>query len=482
MRKLERLKPERVFYYFEEICKIPHGSGNTEAISKYLQDFAAEHKLECKSDEIGNVIIYKPGSAGHEQAAPVIIQGHMDMVAEKTPGSAHDFTKDGLDLGVDGDMIFAKDTTLGGDDGIAVAYCLAVLEASDMVHPPLEVVITTDEEVGMLGAAVLDYSALKGRRLINIDSEEEGVFCVGCAGGLSGICSIPVQYMEASGMKYTLTITGLKGGHSGICIANGLVNANCMMGRILHSLSGRTEFFISELEGGLKDNAIPRESRAVLLMDESQEAAVREWLDKTQADLRHEYLGTDEGITLTLVKEGAATEPVLHPVSMEKVLFFLVQMPDGITKRSGSIPGLVETSMNLGILRLTPDALEASGSLRSAVESGKDALAERLEYLTEFLGGSFKREGMYPAWEYKADSPLRDLMVETYTELFGKEPVVEMIHAGLECGLFYERIPGIDCISFGPQMHNVHTVSERLSVSSAERMWNFLTEVLKKLA
>ena len=482
MRKLEGLKPERVFYYFEEICKIPHGSGNTEAISKYLQDFAAEHKLECKSDEIGNVIIYKPGSAGHEQAAPVIIQGHMDMVAEKTPGSAHDFTKDGLDLGVDGDMIFAKDTTLGGDDGIAVAYCLAVLEASDMVHPPLEVVITTDEEVGMLGAAVLDYSALKGRRLINIDSEEEGVFCVGCAGGLSGICSIPVQYMEASGMKYTLTITGLKGGHSGICIANGLVNANCMMGRILHSLSGRTEFFISELEGGLKDNAIPRESRAVLLMDESQEAAVREWLDKTQADLRHEYLGTDEGITLTLGKEGAATEPVLHPVSMEKVLFFLVQMPDGITKRSGSIPGLVETSMNLGILRLTPDALEASGSLRSAVESGKDALAERLEYLTEFLGGSFKREGMYPAWEYKADSPLRDLMVETYTELFGKEPVVEMIHAGLECGLFYERIPGIDCISFGPQMHNVHTVSERLSVSSAERMWNFLTEVLKKLA
>lgn len=482
MRKLEGLKPERVFYYFEEICKIPHGSGNTEAISKYLQDFAAEHKLECKSDEIGNVIIYKPGSAGHEQAAPVIIQGHMDMVAEKTPGSAHDFTKDGLDLGVDGDMIFAKDTTLGGDDGIAVAYCLAVLEASDMVHPPLEVVVTTDEEVGMLGAAVLDYDALKGRRLINIDSEEEGVFCVGCAGGLSGICSIPVQYMEASGMKYTLTITGLKGGHSGICIANGLVNANCMMGRILHSLSGRTEFFISELEGGLKDNAIPRESRAVLLMDESQEAAVREWLDKTQADLRHEYLGTDEGITLTLVKEGAATEPVLHPVSMEKVLFFLVQMPDGITKRSGSIPGLVETSMNLGILRLTPDALEASGSLRSAVESGKDALAERLEYLTEFLGGSFKREGMYPAWEYKADSPLRDLMVETYTELFGKEPVVEMIHAGLECGLFYERIPGIDCISFGPQMHNVHTVSERLSVSSAERMWNFLTEVLKKLA
>ncbi len=193
MRKLEGLKPERVFYYFEEICKIPHGSGNTEAISKYLQDFAAEHKLECKSDEIGNVIIYKPGSAGHEQAAPVIIQGHMDMVAEKTPGSAHDFTKDGLDLGVDGDMIFAKDTTLGGDDGIAVAYCLAVLEASDMVHPPLEVVITTDEEVGMLGAAVLDYGALKGRRLINIDSEEEGVFCVGCAGGLSGICSIPLQ-------------------------------------------------------------------------------------------------------------------------------------------------------------------------------------------------------------------------------------------------------------------------------------------------
>lgn len=482
MRKLEGLKPERVFYYFEEICKIPHGSGNTGALSKYLQDFAAEHKLEYKIDEIGNVIIYKPGSAGHEQAAPVIIQGHMDMVAEKTPGSAHDFTKDGLDLGIDGDMIFAKDTTLGGDDGIAVAYCLAVLEASDMVHPPLEVVITTDEEVGLLGAAVLDYSALKGRRLINIDSEEEGVFCVGCAGGLSGICRIPVQYMEASGMKYTLTITGLKGGHSGICIANGLVNANCMMGRILHSLSGRTEFLISELEGGLKDNAIPRESRAVLLMDESQEEAVREWLDKTQADLRREYLGTDEGITLTLVKEGAATEPVLHPVSMEKVLFFLVQMPDGITKRSGSIPGLVETSMNLGILRLTPEALEASGSLRSALESGKDALAERLEYLTEFLGGSFKREGMYPAWEYKADSPLRDLMVETYTELFGKEPVVEMIHAGLECGMFYERIPGIDCISFGPQMHNVHTVSERLSVSSVERMWNFLAEVLKKLA
>ncbi|HIR92461.1 MAG TPA: aminoacyl-histidine dipeptidase [Candidatus Egerieimonas intestinavium] len=482
MRKLEGLEPQRVFYYFEEICRIPHGSGNTGAMTAYLLEFAGKHGLKSRSDQAGNVVIYKPASPGHEESRPVILQGHIDMVAEKEPGSGHDFLRDPLELQVEGDLISARETTLGGDDGIAVAYCLAVLESSQLVHPPLEAVFTTDEEIGMLGAAALDTSWLSGRTLLNMDSEDEGIFCAGCAGGLTGTSRIPVRYGEASGMKYSLKISGLKGGHSGICIGEERINALCMMGRVLHRLREKAEYLLCELFGGQKDNAIPQEARAAFLADEADEEILRETLALIEKEIRGEYQGSDGEVTLTLQKLGAATEPVLHPVSLEKVLFFLVQLPNGVYKRSGVIAGLVETSMNLGILRLTPEELVASGSFRSSVESGKEALAGQVEYLTEFLGGSFQREGIYPAWEYREDSPLREILISTYRELFGKEPVTEVIHAGLECGIFYGSMPGLDCVSFGPQMYEIHTARERLSVSSVERVWRLLVKTLEKLA
>lgn len=482
MRKLEGLQPERVFYYFEEICKIPHGSGNTGAMADYLEKFAEEQGLSRKRDEAGNVVIYKPAPPGHEAAETVILQGHIDMVAEKEPGSEHDFSRDPVKLRTEEGFVFAEGTTLGGDDGIAVAYCLAVLESRELAHPPLEAVFTTDEEIGMLGAAALDPAWLKGRLLINADSEEEGIFCAGCAGGLTGVIQIPARYVEVSGMRYQLKISGLRGGHSGMCIGEERINAACLMGRALRRLSCQAEFYVSELEGGQKDNAIPREARAVLVAAGEDGAVLREATAELERQLRKEYLGSDGDVRLTLEELGAGTEPALHPVSLEKILFFLMQLPNGVAKRSGTIPGLVETSMNLGILRLTPKGLTASCSFRSSLESAKEALADRAAYLAEFLGGSFRREGIYPAWEYRESSRLRDTMTEAYRELFGGEPQVEVIHAGLECGIFYDRLPGLDCISFGPQMHEIHTVRERLSIASVERMWRLLVLTLEKLA
>lgn len=481
MSVLSGLQPERVFYYFEEICKIPHGSFNTKQISDYLVGFAKEHNLEYRQDEHNNVVIKKPASAGYEDAPVVILQGHCDMVCEKVPGSVHDFTKDGLKLQVEGDLISAEGTTLGGDDGIAVAYALAILEDAALKHPALEVVITTDEEVGLLGAAALDTSDLKGTYMINIDSEEEGKLWISCAGGLSATCEIPVERLEAEGVKYEVTLDGLTGGHSGAEIDKIRANAIKLMGQFLFELSQKAEFYLVELTGGQKDNAIPRSVRAVFLADGDAKAEIEEAAAVFQKNSRAEYSGTDEKITLTVEEKGEAAEKVLTPAAQQKVLFFLVQIPYGIQKMSGEIEGLVETSINPGILRLEENMCKAVASIRSSVGSAKEALAEKVQYLTEFLGGSCTPEGAYPAWEYKKDSVLREIMADTYEEVFGEKPEVKAIHAGLECGLFYEKIPNLDCVSFGPNMSDIHTTEETLSISSTERMWNYLLKVLENI-
>lgn len=481
MSVLSSLKPERVFYYFEEICKIPHGSFNTKQISDYLVEFAKEHGLEYRQDESNNVVIKKPASAGYEKAPAVILQGHCDMVCEKTPGSAHDFTKDGLKLRTEGDYIFAEGTTLGGDDGIAVAYALAILEDDSLRHPALEIIITTDEEVGLLGAAALDTSDLKGTYMINMDSEEEGKLWISCAGGLSATCGIPVERMEAEGAKYEVTLGGLTGGHSGAEIDKLRANAIKMMGRFLFELSQTTEFYLTELAGGQKDNAIPRSVRAVFLAGAEAKAEIREKAAVFQKDIRTEYSGTDEGVTVKVEEKGEAAEKALTPVSQQKVLFFLMQIPYGVQKMSGEIEGLVETSMNPGILSLEGDVCRVVASLRSSVGSAREALTAKVQYLTEFLGGDFTAEGEYPAWEYKKDSKLRDIMADTYEEVFGERPEVKAIHAGLECGVFYEKIPNLDCVSFGPTMYDIHTTEEKLSISSTERMWKYLLKVLENI-
>ena len=481
MAVLENCEPKRVFHYFEEICKIPHGSGNTRQISDYLVQFAKDHDLKYIQDEMNNVVIYKPGTAGYENAPTVIVQGHMDMVCEKRPDVDHDFTKDGLNLSVEGDYVSANGTTLGGDDGIAVAYGLALLESDTIAHPPLEVFITVDEEIGLLGAVGFDCSVLKGRRFINLDSEAEGSLWISCAGGLSGISHIPVTRLEAKGEKLTVKISGLMGGHSGAEIDKNRANANSLLGKFLHGLDAKAGYELISVQGGQKDNAITRESIAELLTVKENVEAVKEYAASMQTAWREEYTGIDEGITVTVTEEGEQDAKVLHPTSKEKVVFFLVNVPYGVQKMSGTIKGLVETSTNIGILKTSENEVLGSSSIRSSVETARDALSDKIEYLTEFLGGEYERQGVYPAWEYRKDSPLRDKMVEVYEEMYGQKPNVVAIHAGLECGLFYKKMEGLDCVSLGPDMKDIHTSEEVLSISSTERVWKYLVRVLGAL-
>ena len=481
MRILENCEPKQVFYYFEEICKIPHGSGNTRQISDYLVNFAKEHGFDYVQDELNNVVIYKPATPGYENAPTVILQGHMDMVCEKRPDVEHDFTKDGLKLSVENGFVSANGTTLGGDDGIAVAYALALLDSKDLPHPALEVLITVDEEIGLLGAVDFDCSVLKGRRMINLDSEAEGSLWISCAGGLSAVSHIPVLRTDAEGEKLQIRICGLMGGHSGAEIDKKRANANVLMGRFLYGLKRESYNEIISLAGGQKDNAITRESLCEILVSEEDIAAVKAYAAKVQDGLREEYSGSDNDISIQITEAGHESVQVLHPTSREKILFYLMEVPFGIQKMSSNIEGLVETSTNIGIVRLSEDEFFASSGVRSSVEAARDALSDKIQYLTEFLGGEYEAQGAYPAWEYRKESPLRDKMVSVYEDMYGQKPAVVAIHAGLECGLFYKKIDGLDCVSLGPDMKDIHTSEELLDIASTERVWNYLVKVLKEL-
>ena len=458
MPVLENCEPKRVFHYFEEICKIPHGSRNTKQISDFLVEFAKDHGFRYVQDELNNVVIYKPGTSGYENSPTVIIQGHMDMVCEKRPDVDHDFTKDGLNISVKDGYITANGTTLGGDDGIAVAYGLALLDSTD-IHTLL-----------------LKYCSLLMRRL---DSEAEGSLWISCAGGLSGISHIPAQRVEGEGEKVQVKVCGLMGGHSGAEIDKNRANANKLMGRFLYGLKKKAEYALISLTGGQKDNAITRECIAEFLTDSVAE--VKAYAKELQEQLREEYTGSDENITFEITEKGTATAEVLHPTSQEKIVFYLQNVPFGIQKMSGTIKGLVETSSNIGILRLDRDELFASSSVRSSVDAACSALSDKIEYLTEFLGGDYEVQGAYPAWEYRKESPLRDKMVAVFEEMYGHKPEVVAIHAGLECGLFYKKMEGLDCVSLGPDMKDIHTSEEVLSIASTERVWNYLVQVLKNL-
>lgn len=482
MRVCEQLEPKKVFAYFEEICQIPHGSRNTKAISDYCVAFAKSHNLRFIQDEDNNVIIFKDASEGYEDSDPVIIQGHLDMVCEKENGVDIDFEKDGLKLYIDGDFLKAEGTTLGGDDGIAVAYALAILDDDTLAHPPLEIVFTVDEEIGMLGAESMDLSMLKGRKLLNIDSDEEGIFLASCAGGLQAVCELPVSRVEAEGISYEIKVEGLVGGHSGSEINKERGNAVWLLGRVLHSLSQEISFSIEHLEGGLKDNAIPREAVvSILLPAEESQKELCARVESLEKELKKEFKSSDADIAITCKKLDQGKKSVLHASTASKILFFLRMMPNGIQHMSMDIAGLVETSLNAGIMKLTEETFSVCFAVRSSVTSRKHEVADRLKFLTEFLGGEITVGGDYPAWEYKTDSSMRKLMAETYQDLFGEEAKIEAIHAGLECGLFSGKIPGLDCISFGPNNFDIHTPNERLSISSTEKIWRLLVEFLRRL-
>ena len=478
MNVLSNLEPKSVFRFFEEMCTIPHGSRNTKAISDWCVAFARERGLEHHQDSHNNVIIIKEATPGYEDAPALILQGHLDMVCEKEPDCSKDMEKEGLDLMVEGDFVTAKGTTLGGDDGIAVAMALAILDADDIPHPRLEAVFTVDEEIGMQGAVAMDVSSLQGRQLLNLDSEEEGVFTVSCAGGNVSACLLPVARAPFQGEGLTVTVSGLRGGHSGTEIHKGRANANMLMGRLLQAMAAATDLRIVAVDGGLKDNAIPvrAQARVVVADASAAQAAAREMGDYFAA----EYRVTDPGVAVTVAVETAPAGEAMDDASTGKVLCMLTCLPNGVQVMSADIQGLVQTSLNLGILATEGDTVRASFCVRSSVDSQKEMLKARLGCLMEQLGGCVEFSGDYSGWEYRADSPLRDRMVEVFTEQYGKAPRIEAFHAGVECGIFSGKLPGLDCVSTGPDLLEIHTPREKMSVSSVQRVWKFLLEVLRR--
>lgn len=476
MRVLEQLEPQGVFRFFEELCAIPHGSRNCQAVSDWCAAFARERGLECHQDQAGNVIIIQEATPGYEAAAPVILQGHLDMVCEKEPGCTKDMAGEGLDLLVEDGCVRAKGTTLGGDDGIAVAMALAILDAKDIPHPRLEAVFTVDEEIGMLGAVSMDVSPLKGRQLLNLDSEEEGVFTVSCAGGNVTTCLLPIARAPFQGSALTITISGLQGGHSGTEIHKGRANANMLMGRLLQAVAAATEMRIVAVNGGLKDNAIPIKTQAQVLVADA--AAAKAAAQEMGAHFAAEYRVTDPNVAVSV--EDAGEGEAMDAASTKKVLCMLTCLPNGVQVMSADIAGLVQTSLNLGILTTEDSMVRASFCVRSSVDSQKEMLKARLSSLMEQLGGSVEFFGEYSGWEYLADSPLRDRLVAVFREQYSREPRIEAIHAGVECGIFAGKLPGLDCVSIGPDLFEIHTPRERMSISSVQRLWNFVLEVLKR--
>ncbi len=480
MAILSQLEPKPVFSIFEEICRIPHGSGNIDAISDYLVDFAKIRGLEYYQDALKNVIIIKEAAKGYEAAEPIIIQGHMDMVAVAEPGVEIDMTRDGLSLAVDGDFIRAGGTSLGGDDGIAVAYALALLDAEDVPHPRLEVVITVEEEVGMYGARGIDLSVCRAKRMLNIDSEEEGCLLTSCAGGAAFQAEVPLRRSVHEGNRYELSVSGLQGGHSGTEIYRERGNANLLLARILWECTEQTALHLVNLSGGEKDNAIPLSARAEFVMKEEREPALRERLNVLEAEIKNELKVKDPGFSLVLEKKEAVKAECIVAVDTKSVLELVLAMPAGVCGMSASVEGLVETSLNLGVFSMEGGAALLRYAVRSSVASQRDFLLHRMEILCRRFGGTADISGIYPGWEYRLESPLRDKMVEIYERLYGKKPVVQAIHAGVECGFFAEKIPDLDCVSFGPDILDIHTTKERLSISSAKRTWEYLLEILKQ--
>ncbi len=478
MSVLGNLEPKSVFGYFEEICKIPHGSGNMDKISQFCVDFAKEHGLEYIQDDMKNVIIIKEATPGYEDVEPLIIQGHLDMVCEKRPDKEKDFLTEGIDVCTDGEKVWADGTTLGGDDGIAVAYGLALLSAKDLQHPRLEVVLTVDEETGLYGAEAIDMSMLKGKKLINLDSEEEGIFTVGCAGGLTLFCDIPMFTEEVEGEVYELKVTGLLGGHSGGEIHKGRANSNVVLGRVLRALDKEISLDIIKMEGGSKDNAIPRNSAAEIMISVEDAAKLEKIVAAQEAILKDELHASDAGVTLVLEKKGTAAAEVLDATSKISALHALNNIPNGIQAYSMDIEGLVETSLNMGIMTQDSESLKMSFAVRSSVESAKHYLTDRVIMFVDMLGGTCDIKGDYPGWAYRPESDLRETFIRVYREMYSSEPVVEAIHAGLECGLFTKKIDGLDSISLGPNMSNVHTSEETLEVGSVRRTWEFLCRVI----
>ena len=481
MAVLEQIQPEKVFKFFEEICEIPHGTFNTKEISDYCVSFAKERELECSQDHVNNIIIKKPGTKGYEDSEPVILQGHLDMVCEKRPGSSHDFQADGLKLLVEDGYVRTEDTTLGGDDGIAIAMSLAILDSTDIAHPPIEAVFTVDEEIGMGGANEIDLSSLKGKRLINIDSEEEGVLTIGCAGGFTCAVSIPFIKEEKQGTVMEIKIQGLQGGHSGVEIHKQRGNAHKEMGRLLNGIERDISFHLISIAGGEKDNVIAMESAAKILVTDSDAESVKAKVLEMKNIWMDEFMGEEPDLEVDVSMEKSEQTAVMDKSSTKRIISYLTVCPNGVQGFVRGMDSLVETSLNMGVVKTCENEVKVTSLVRSSVESKKQQLKELLLTCAELADGTAQIDSEYPAWQYNPDSELRKVMEETYEEMFGKKPVAEAVHAGLECGLFVGKRPDLDCVSFGPDILDIHSFNERMNIESVARTWDYLKEVLAKL-
>ncbi|MDD6770494.1 MAG: aminoacyl-histidine dipeptidase [Inconstantimicrobium porci] len=482
MKVLENLQPAKVFKYFEEMSMIPRGSGNEKGISDYLVNFAKERNLEVIQDEALNVIIKKKASKGYENAPGVIIQGHMDMVCEKTKESTHDFMKDPLQLRVEGDNVYATNTTLGADNGIAVAYALAILDDDSISHPALEVLVTTDEETGMGGAMAFDGSLINGKYLLNIDSEEEGKLLVSCAGGLRTKVVLDTEFENNTEKELLrIEVKGLKGGHSGMEIIKQRGNSNKLMGRVLAKISESVTFNIVEINGGSKNNAIPREAECIIAVESDNIKEVTEIVTKMGDNFKNELLSVDENVKVVCEHLNNRSERIMSEDTTKKIIALLNLIPSGVDTMSMDIEDLVQSSTNLGVVKTNKNNVEFDSATRSSVGTLKEDLVSRIKIAAQLTGASVETSGEYPEWQYEKNSKLRELCKEVYKRLSGQDAEIIALHAGLECGLFKEKLHDVDMISFGPNLYDVHTPNEHMSIKSVQNVWKFLLEILKEI-
>jgi len=481
---LNNIEPERVWHYFEEISKIPRCSQYEEKIREYIKKFAQRTNLAHKTDDVGNIVIKKSGTRGYEGSKTVILQGHMDMVCEKNQGTDHDFLKDPLKLKINGDWVSAESTTLGADNGIAIAINLAILESRDIEHGPIEALFTVDEETGLTGALHLDPSLIEGNLLINLDSEEEGVLYIGCAGGVTTSGWIPIEWSPTPTdyQYFRMTITGLRGGHSGGDIHCHRGNAIKFSTRILWNLLEKIDIRIATLKGGGKHNAIPREMFLSFIVPKAQKDHMLSIFNSIKENIFYEYKDIEPGIRIDLEEATDPPQKVLSPKATFKTINCLFMMPHGVDEYSRSIQGMVETSSNLASVELLDYEIYVVTSQRSSMTSKRDNMANRITAVLRCPGARVSYSSIYPAWTADPNNPLIDITSEAYKELTGKKPQVTAIHAGLECGVIRERCPNINMISLGPDLKDVHTPNERLSIKSVERTWELLLLTLKKIA
>lgn len=480
MNKLENIEPKRVFYYFEQLSQIPRCSYNEKNVSNYIKDIGKKLGLETIQDDLLNIIIRKPATSGYEDSEGVIIQGHMDMVCEKEDDSNHDFQKDPIELEIDGDYIHANKTTLGADNGIAVAMGLAILEDNSLEHPSIELLVTTSEETEMDGALGLSEDILKGTRLLNIDSEEEGVLIMGSAGGELIEIRIPIEYKEVFDyQEVEIEVVGLLGGHSGMEIHKLRGNSNKILNSILKEIRETIDINLISIAGGTKDNAIPRQSIAKIGIRFEDFSKFQDKVENIKKRIIDENKSEEPGIDIVVTK-GNQTSRVLSSNLLDSLISLVDTIPTGVFTRLPQDPEIVESSSNLAIIKTEEEQIIIQVSTRSSSESVLQKLREKIVGEINKTNASFSISGNYPEWEYKPESRLKDIALSLYKEMYGKEMRSTVIHAGLECGVFAKKYPKLDIVSFGPNMYDVHTPKERLSISSTKRTYEYLIQLLKK--